>query len=657
MQDIHHLSIDLETRSDVDIGKCGSYRYAQSDAFEILLLAYAFDDDPVTVIDLKCGEHIPDDVFSALTDERVIKHAFNAAFEWWCLNQAGYETPIGQWRCTMVNAYYHGLPGSLEAAGEVLGLDDGQAKLDTGKALIRYFCNPCKPTKTNGGRTWNNPEHDPDKWALFKEYNARDVEAEREILRRLRKLEPMPETEEEYWRMDIGINARGVRVDRGLVEGAIELGARANDELLARAVEITGLENPKSPKQLKEWLSERLGREVKSTAKDAVEKMLAEEDLPDDVREMLLLKQKLGKTSVTKFNAMELSKGPDDRVRGSLQFYGANRTGRWAGRVVQTHNLPRNSLRTLDSARRLVKERNYDAVKLIYGNVPDTLSQLVRTAFIPSEGHKFIVSDFSAIEARILAWLTGEQWVMDVFANDGDIYCETASQMFHVPVVKHGINGELRQKGKIATLALGYQGHIGAMISMGALDMGITEEELPEIVNKWRASHPRTVQFWNRLETAAKKIIALKNPSYRATLNDRIELRYEDRYLTIRLPSGRKLWYFEPYISKGRRSDETIWFSGVNQTTKKWEEIETFGGKLTENIVQAVGRDCLAVTLMRCVRAGYQPVMHIHDEIVIDAAPEQKLADVNAIFAEPINWAPGLILKGAGFEGPYYQKD
>lgn len=657
MQDIRHLSIDLETRSDVDIGKCGSYRYAQSDAFEILLLAYAFDDDPVTVIDLKCGEHIPDDVFSALTDERVIKHAFNAAFEWWCLNQAGYETPIGQWRCTMINALYHGLPGSLDAVGKVLKLDDDKQKLGTGKALIRYFCNPCKPTKTNGGRTWNNPEHDPDKWALFKEYNARDVEAEREILHRLWKLDPMPETEEEYWRMDIGINARGVRVDRGLVEGAIELGARANDELLARAVEITGLENPKSPKQLKEWLSERLGREVKSTAKDAVEKMLAEEDLPPDVREVLEIKQKLGKTSTAKFDAMEQCKGPDDRVRGTMQFYGANRTGRWAGRNVQTQNLPRNFLGTLDTARSLVKARDYKALQMVYGNVPDTLSQLIRTAFIPSEGNKFIVSDFSAIEARVLAWLTEEEWVEQVFADGGDIYCETASQMFRVPVVKHGINGELRQRGKVATLALGYGGGTGALVNMGAIKMGIPEDELPDIVSMWRSSRPKTVQFWKRLENAAKKTIVMKKPEFRATINGRLTLQYESGYLTVELPAGRKLWYREPHFAPGKFDKTAIWFSGVNQTTKKWERMQTFGGKLTENVVQAIARDCLAVTLYRCVKAGYQPVMHIHDEIVIDAPPEQQLEDVNRIFAESIPWAPGLILKGAGFEGPYYQKD
>jgi DNA polymerase len=653
---MRHLSIDIETYSSVDIGKAGAYKYAESEDFEILLFAYKVDDQETRVVDLASGETIPDNIITALRDPAVIKHAYNAAFEWICLNRAGYTTPIDQWRCTMVHGLYCGLPAGLEAIGKAIGLSEDKQKLTTGKALIRYFCKPCKATKSNGGRTRNLPRHDLNKWLLFKEYNAQDVEAEYSILQRL-KAWPVPGFIQTEWVHDIEINARGVMIDEKLLRGALTLGAESTDRLKRRAQEITGLDNPKSNAQLLHWLKEQ-GIEPENMQKATIEKLL-EGDLPGDVREVLEIKLKLGKTSTAKYTAMDATRGSDGRVRGLLQFYGANRSGRWAGRLVQVQNLPRNYLSTLDSARKMVRAANYDGVMAIYGGVPDTLSQLIRTAFIPAPGKKFIVSDFSAIEARVIAWLAGEEWVLDVFKRGGDVYCATASQMFGVPVEKHGVNSHLRQKGKVATLALGYQGGPKSLIAMGALNMGITENELPEIVDKWRLANPNIVQMWSRIERVALHTVRTAEETYFKGLTFRAEtdLAYGLSAFTIELPSGRKLFYSSPTIEPNRFGREAIHYKDINQQTRKWEDNETYGGKLTENIVQAIARDCLAVTLERVIAAGYKPVMHIHDEIVIEADKDQRLEDVNKIFAEPIPWAPRLPLSGDGFESAYYKKD
>lgn len=653
---MEHLSIDIETYSSVDILKAGLYKYAESDDFEIMLFAYKVDTNPTKIVDLARGDTIPTNIQEALRDSTVIKHAYNAPFEWYCLKLAGYETPIDQWRCTMMHGLYCGYPAGLERIGKAIGLPEDKQKLSTGKALIKYFCTPCKATKANGGRTRNMPHHDSEKWELFKTYNMQDVEAEYEILQRLKNFE-VPKVVQNEWVSDIKINALGVGVDTTLVEGALDIDYKSTDELVNRAVEITGLSNPNSNAQLLGWLTEQ-GVDAPNMQKATVEKLLGS-NLPDHVREMLLIRQKLGKTSVKKYEAMISAKCKDDRIRGLLQFYGANRTGRWAGRLVQVQNLPRNYISTLNSAREMVKSKNFAGLKAIYGNVPDTLSQLIRTAFIPLDGDKFIVSDFSAIEARVIAWIAGENWVLDVFKGGGDIYCATASQMFGVPVEKHGVNGYLRQKGKVATLALGYQGGPNALIAMGALNMGIDEEELPDIVSKWRLANPNIVSMWNRLEKLAIHTIETSDTTYINGLTLRLEtdLIYGSLFFTIELPSGRKLFYSNPSISTNRFGRPSICYKDVSQTTKKWEDNETYGGKLTENIVQAIARDCLAITLERIIEAGYKPVMHIHDEVVIDASADQHLDDVNKIFAEPIKWAPGLPLSGAGFESMYYMKD
>lgn len=650
------LSIDIETYSSVDIKKSGLYKYADSEDFEILLFAYKEDFNPVEVVDLAKGESIPARVKEALKDGSVNKHAYNAPFEWYCLNKGGYTTHIDQWRCTMMHGLYCGYPAGLEQIGKAIGLPDSKKKLSTGKALIKYFCAPCKATKANGGRTRNMPHHDLDKWELFKEYNKQDVEAEYAILQRL-KAYPVPDFVQREWVSDIKINARGVGIDTKLVEGALELGEKSTEELLNRARSITGLANPNSNAQLLRWLNDQ-GVEAANMQKATVEELLSSE-LPDHVREMLLIRRKLGKTSVTKYVAMTAAKCKDDRIRGLLQFYGANRTGRWAGRLVQVQNLPRNYLGTLDSAREMVKSKNFAGLKAIYGNVPDTLSQLIRTAFIPLDGDKFIVSDFSAIEARVIAWIAGENWVLDVFKGGGDIYCATASQMFGVPVEKNGVNGNLRQKGKVATLALGYQGGVNALIAMGALNMGVTEDELPDIVSKWRLANPNIVAFWNRANKLALHTISTGEETYLSGVTFRFEsdLAYGLTYFTVQLPSGRKLFYCSPSIRTGWFGNPSIRYKDLSRTTKKWEDNETYGGKLTENIVQAIARDCLAVTLERVIEAGYKPVMHIHDEIVIEATKDQHLDDVNKIFSMPIDWAPGLPLSGAGFESEYYMKD
>nr|DAZ77684.1 MAG TPA: DNA polymerase I [Caudoviricetes sp.] len=656
----HHLSIDIETKSSVDITKAGAYRYAQSEDFEILLFAYKYDEEDVQLVDLTAGESIPEWILTALMNPNVIKHAYNAAFEWYCLNTAGYPTPLEQWNCTMIHGLYCGYTAGLDATGKAIGLPQDKQKLSTGKALIRYFCTPCKPTKSNGGRSWNLPKHAPEKWELFREYCKQDVVTENEILKRLQAF-PVPGEEQRLWRMDILMNAYGVRVDTNLIAGALAIDSHSTECLTAEAFRITGLSNPNSATQLQQWLSGK-GVDIPNLQKATVEEYLQREDLPDDARKILEIRQQLGKTSIKKYVAMDTAKGADDRVRGLTQFYGANRTGRWAGRLVQLQNLPRNYLKTLDYARNLVKDKNYDGIKLLYGNVPDTLSQLIRTAFIPSDGNKFVVADFSAIEARVIAWLAGEQWVNEVFATHGKIYEATASQMFHVPIEKIAKGNpeySLRQKGKVATLALGYQGGTAALIAMGALNMGLTEEELPDIVQRWRSANPRIRDLWYAVEQAALTTMQTAQPQgiYGLIFRYEGDLVYGQSFLTVQLPSGRKLFYPKPFLQENQFGKMAIHYYTVGQQTRKWEVASTYGGKMTENIVQAIARDCLAETLKRIDRMGLQVVFHVHDEVIIDAPASITVDEICDLMAEPIPWAPGLILKGAGFESDYYMKD
>lgn len=657
---MNHLSIDIETRSSVDIGKAGLYKYAQSPDFEILLFAYKWNQEPVEIVDLKCGERIPEEIRRALSDQGVMKHAYNAAFEWYCLNRAGYKTPLPEWQCTMAHGLYCGYTAGLDATGKAIGLPQDKQKLAVGKALIRYFCVPCKPTKTNGGRTWNQPWHDKAKWSLFREYCKQDVVTESEIESRL-SLFPMPLEEQHQWQMDVWMNAFGVRVDENLIEGALYVDSISTERLTEEAVTLTGLENPNSPAQLLQWLSEH-GTALENLQKETVSAALDRENLPEDVRRILEIRQQLGKTSIKKYVAMDIAKGEGQRIRGLTQYYGANRTGRWAGRMVQMQNLPRNYIKTLDYARETVKKKNYDGLRLLYGNVPDTLSQLIRTAFIPSEGNKFVVADFSAIEARVIAWLAGEQWVNEVFATHGKIYEATASQMFHVPlekIVKGNPEYALRQKGKVATLALGYQGGSAALIAMGALKQGLTEEELPDIVQRWRQANPRIRDLWYSVENAAIAAMTTAQPQAINGLIFSLEgdLLYGQTFLTVRLPSGRKLFYPKPFLRENQFGKMALHYYAIGQQTKKWGIESTYGGKMTENIVQAVARDCLAVTLERIAARGLQVVFHVHDEVIIDAPMETTVDEICDLMAEPIPWAPGLILKGAGFESDYYMKD
>ncbi len=656
----HHLSIDIETKSSVDITKAGAYRYAQSEDFEILLFAYKYDEEDVQLVDLTVEERIPERILTALMNPNVVKHAYNAAFEWYCLNTAGYRTPLEQWNCTMIHGLYCGYTAGLDATGKAIGLPQDKQKLSTGKALIRYFCTPCKPTKSNGGRSWNLPKHAPEKWELFREYCKQDVVTENEILKRLQAF-PVPKEEQRLWRMDILMNAYGVRVDTNLIAGALAIDSHSTECLTAEAFRITGLSNPNSATQLQQWLSGK-GVDIPNLQKATVEEYLQREDLPDDARKILEIRQQLGKTSIKKYVAMDTAKGADDRVRGLTQFYGANRTGRWAGRLVQLQNLPRNYLKTLDYARNLVKDKNYDGIKLLYGNVPDTLSQLIRTAFIPSDGNKFVVADFSAIEARVIAWLAGEQWVNEVFATHGKIYEATASQMFHVPIEKIAKGNpeySLRQKGKVATLALGYQGGTAALIAMGALNMGLAEEELPDIVQRWRSANPRIRDLWYAVEQAALTTMQTARPQgiYGLIFRYEGDLVYGQSFLTVQLPSGRKLFYPKPFLQENQFGKMAIHYYTVGQQTRKWEVASTYGGKMTENIVQAIARDCLAETLKRIDRMGLQVVFHVHDEVIIDAPVSITVDEICDLMAEPIPWAPGLILKGAGFESDYYMKD
>ena len=657
---MQHLNIDIETRSSVNISKSGAYKYAQSEDFEILLFSYKLNDDPAKIVDLKQGEKIPDNILELLNNPDCIKHAYNAAFEWYCLNQAGYTTSITQWRCTMFHATYLGLPAGLGMTGKAIGISEDKKKLTTGNRLIQYFSVPCKPTKSNGGRTWNDPHHDLDKWELYREYNMQDVEAEYTIYQYLKAFE-VPAKEQKLWEMDILMNANGVKVDKLLVDSVLRIDAESTEKLTDEAQKITSLDNPNSITQLKSWVESQIDEELPGLTKDDISDLLSRDNLPLKVKRVLEIRQQLGKTSVSKYAAMENAMCKDDRVRGLLQFYGANRTGRWAGRLVQVQNLPRNYINTLDDARDLAKKGNFEGLKLLYGNVPDILSQLVRTAFITSKD-KFIISDFSAIEARVIAWLAGEEWVNEVFATHGKIYEATASQMFNVPIdkIKKG-NPEysLRQRGKVATLALGYQGGESALIAMGADRMGLSSEELTDIKVRWRDANKNIVRLWYAVGDAVIQAMNGNGSQFVQCLEIRREwdMMYGLDFISVKLPSGRKLYYPKPFLQQNKFNKDALHYYGVNQTTKKWEVNSTYGGKLVENIVQAIARDCLAETLMRLYDRNYEVVMHIHDEVVIDAYDDEKLEDVNNILAEPIPWAPGLILKGAGFETKYYMKD
>ena len=651
---MHHISIDLETRSGADISKTGSYKYLQDPDFRILLFGYRIDNGPVRVIDLTEVESLPANIVTILQNPFFIKHAYNAAFEWYALNRAGYNTPIEQWQCTLIHALYCGYAAGLAKTGESMQMEKDSRKQTTGTALIRYFCVPQKPTKTFK-KKYHDPEDDPERWELFKDYNRQDVVAESAILDRLCVF-PVPEAEWNLWRMDIRMNALGVRVDNQLIDGALYINDISLGELAEEAHRITGLENPNSTQQLLGWLQEQ-GCPIDNLQKLTIEETLQKE-LDPAVRRVLELRQLMGKTSIKKYQAMAVTRCADERIRGISQFYGANRTGRYAGRLVQMQNLPRNHLDTLDDARQMVRNNDYDGLRMIYGNVPDTLSQLIRTAFIASEGRHLVVADFSAIEARVIAWLAGEEWVLDVFREGKDLYCETASAMFGVPVGKNGPNAELRQRGKVATLALGYQGGPKALEAMGALRMGIPEEDLPEIVTKWRDSHPKTVELWNGIEKAALDCVQ-NGRTVHGIVTFRMEqdLVYGQSFMTVELPTGRKLFYPKPFIKENQFGKPAIHYYGTNQVTGKWEALSTYGGKLVENIVQAVARDCLCEVLKRIDAKGWDVVFHVHDEVIVDAPMYVHTEDLCALMAEPIEWAPGLPLKGAGFEADYYMKD
>ena len=659
------LSIDIETYSDIPLQKSGVYRYCESPNFEILLFGYSADSGPVQVVDLACGEKIPADVLDALTDDAVTKWAFNASFERVCLSRYLRDLgisldpfhdkyPLSQevarflnpesWRCSMVWAATMGLPLSLEGVGSVLGLE--KQKLTEGKELIKFFCQPCAPTKTNGQRTRNRPFHAPDKWDAFKRYNLRDVETEMGIQQRLAKF-PVPDQVWEEYHIDQEINDRGVRLDMELVRSAIDMDTRSRHELTTAMKRMTALENPNSVQQMKQWLSDN-GMETESLDKKAVAELL--KDAPAELREVLSLRQQLAKSSVRKYQAMENTVCSDSRARGMFQFFGAARTGRFSGRNIQLQNLPQNHLPDLAEARALVRAGDFDAVKLLYEDVPDTLSQLIRTAFIPKDGVQFLVADFSAIEARVIAWYAGETWRQKVFEKGGDIYCASASQMFKVPVEKHGINGHLRQKGKIAELALGYGGSVGALKAMGAIEMGLTEDELPPLVDAWRQSNPRIVEFWWAVDRAVMEAVRYKHStsSYGLTFSCRSGM------LFIKLPSGRNLAYVKPKIGTNKFGGECITYEGVG-ATKKWERLDSYGPKFVENIVQATARDilCYAMRTLRCCSI----VMHIHDELVIEADPRMSLDAVCEQMGRTPPWATGLLLRADGYATPFYKKD
>jgi DNA polymerase len=645
------LAIDIETYSSVDLGKSGVYAYTEAEDFEILLFAYCFDDEEIQIVDLASGEKLPDEVVDALTDSKIIKTAFNAQFERTCLAKH-LKTPMPpeQWRCSMAHALTLGLPTSLAGVAKCLKLTN--QKMKEGKALIRYFSLPCRPTKANGKRTRNLPCHDKEKWETFKTYCIKDVEVERQIRKRLEHY-PMTEKEQRLWVLDQQMNDHGVLVDKNLVNRAISCDGVYQKKLLDEAIHLTGLENPNSPAQLKAWLEDKHGIKVDSLSKAKVEELLEETD-NREVRRLLELRQDISKTSVKKYEAMDRAVCSDERIRGLLQYYGANRTGRWAGRLVQVHNLPRNDMADLDLARKLLLASDYETLELLFDSVSDVLSQLIRTAFIPSTNCRFIVADFSAIEARVIAWLAGESWRMDVFNSHGKIYEASAAQMFGVPVESVTKGSALRQKGKIAELALGYGGSKGALISMGALNMGLTKEELPELVSAWRKSNSNIVKLWWDIERAA--ITAVKDKTV-VTMQYGLKFYYKGGVLFIRLPSGRNLAYVRPRIEIDERfNKDKLTYEGIEGN--KWGRICTYGGKLTENIIQAIARDCLAEALLRLDKAGYKIVFHVHDEVILDVPKDAgSLEEVEEIMGLPIPWAPGLPLEAEAFETDYYKKD
>ena len=661
-----HLSIDLETYSDVNLKKAGLYRYVQSPAFEILLFAYSFDGAPTQVIDMAQGEEIPMEVIHALTDPQCLKHAYNAAFEWYCLSKyMGAQLPPSQWRDTMLHGLYAGYTAGLDATGRALGIPEDKQKLTTGKALIRYFCVPCKPTKANGGRTRNYPHHDPEKWALFKTYNGQDVVAEMEIERRLSAF-PVPDFVQKQWETDLLINARGVAVDMDFCTGALELGETIRAQLTDEAVQLSGLQNPNSVKQLTHWLSVETGDDITTLRKETIKEMLGR-DNADHVQRMLEIRQELGKTSTKKYDAIEAAVCDDGRVRGLLQFYGANRTGRWAGRLVQVQNLPRTYTEPLELARELVKGRKLDALRTVYGSPNDTLSQLIRTAFVAAPGNVLIDADFSAIEARVISWLADEEWRLEVFRTHGKIYEASASQMFGVPLerIKKG-NPEyaLRQRGKVAELALGYQGGVAAMRQMdtGKLLADLPDEEIKDIVDKWRNTNPKIRNLWYSFNDAAIRVIQ-NGGSLRVrccTFARECDCIRGTTCMTSSLPSGRKLYYVEPAVGENRWGGPSITYMGVNDKNK-WGRIETYGGKLVENVVQAIARDCLAQTIEHLEAAGLPVVFHIHDEVVIDTpafgTDDEMLDKVVKIMSTPIPWAEGLPLGADGWVGKFFKKD
>lgn len=643
------LSIDIETYSSANLAKSGVYRYVESPDFEILLFSYSVDGGEVLVIDLASGEKLPSDIIAALTDETVTKWAFNANFERICLSRfiglptGEYINPIS-WKCSMVWAATMGLPLSLEGVGSVLKLD--KQKLTEGKDLIKFFCQPCAPTKANGQRTRNHPYHAPDKWSAFKKYNVRDVETEMSIQEKLAKFQ-VPDNIWDEYHLDQEINDRGVAIDMALVQEAIVIDGRSRSELTTAMKHLTELDNPNSVQQMKQWLADN-GMETDTLGKKVVADLL--KTAPPDLADVLSLRQQLAKSSVRKYQAMENAVCTDGRARGMFQFFGANRTGRWAGRLIQMQNLPQNHLEDLGEARALVRSGDFDALEMLYEDVPDTLSQLIRTAFVPRTGAKFIVSDFSAIEARVIAWLAGEHWRQDVFAKGGDIYCASASQMFKVPVEKHGINGHLRQKGKIAELALGYGGSVGALKSMGALDMGLDEDELPLLVDAWRHSNPHIVKFWWDVDKAAMEAVRYK----RTNSTHGITFSCQSGMLFITLPSGRRLAYVKPRIGENKFGGQCITYEGVG-ATKKWERLDSYGPKFVENIVQATARDILC-SAMQTLR-NCSIVMHVHDEVVIEADNRISLNDICDQMGRTPPWAKGLLLRADGYETAFYKKD
>jgi phage related DNA polymerase len=641
------MNIDIETYSEADLSKSGVYKYVDAPGFEVLLFGYSADGGPVKVISLAEGEELPQKIKEALLDDTVLKFAFNAQFERVCLEKyLGVHLAPDAWRCTMVASLYLGFPGSLAQVGAVLGVE--KKKLETGKDLIKFFSVPCKPTKTNGGRTRNLPEHDREKWQQFITYNARDVETEMDIMEKVARF-PVPDFLWKQYAQDQRINDLGIELDMALVTQAIKCDEESRERYLKRAQELTGLENPNSPIQLKEWILSN-GVEMETLTKAEVASVM--ETAIGPVKEVLELRQLLSKSSVKKYVAMETCRCSDGRAHGLLQFYGANRTGRWAGRLVQVQNLPQNHIPDLTVARNLIKSGCFEAVELLYDSIPDTLSQLIRTAFVPREGCKFMVADFSAIEARVIAWLAGESWRQEVFRNNGDIYCASASQMFGVPVEKHGVNGELRQKGKIAELALGYGGGVGAMISMGAIDMGLAEEELQPIVDSWRQSNPAIVKLWWDVHRCVIKAVKDKQPQTYKCLT----FEYQSGMLFIGLPSGRRLAYAKPSVYRNDYDRDEIAYMGVD-ATKKWGKIDSYGPKFVENIIQAMSRDILAEAMARMEAAGYDIVMHVHDEAVIEAPRDAVLEDACQIMSKAPDWTPGLILNAAGYECEFYQKD